>query len=106
MYASLRHYHLTSGSMDDVIHSIDTEFADALAERPGFVAYHVMALGSDALATVTIFRDKDAADQSADMASRFVREKLGDVQLERISAQTGEVQVSRAQSEVLQPAHH
>jgi hypothetical protein len=39
MYASFRRYRMGAGSIDDAMHLADTEFADRLAEEPGFVDY-------------------------------------------------------------------
>lgn len=38
MYASIRTYRMRSGSMDELMHRVDRDFAEALAQEPGFVA--------------------------------------------------------------------
>ena len=47
MYASFRRYRMGAGSIDDAMHLADTEFADRLAEQPGFVDYQAVAMGDD-----------------------------------------------------------
>jgi hypothetical protein len=39
------------------------------------------------------------------MAAGFVQQRLSDLEIERLEASNGEVLVSRALDEVLQPAH-
>jgi hypothetical protein len=106
MYASFRRYRMGAGSMDDAMHLADMEFADRLAEQPGFVDYQVVATSDDMITSVTIFEDEEQCLASNDLAAEFVREHLGPFQIERLEVFGGEVMVSRAAENVLQPAHH
>ena len=106
MFASFRRYRMGAGSMDDAMHLADTEFANRLAEEPGFVDYQVVATGDDTIMSMTIFEDEERCLASNDMAAEFVRELLGPFQIERLEAFGGEVMVSRAAEKVLEPAHH
>ena len=47
MYASLRTYRIGSGSVDAVMRRVDRDFAEALSQEPGFVAYHAIDTGND-----------------------------------------------------------
>ena len=105
MYASIRHWRLEQGDMDDAMHRADEHFADRLAEQPGFIAYECIDCGDDELITMSIFRDREGAERSLDMAAEFIREHLSDMEISRISAREGEVRISRAANEVLEPAH-
>jgi hypothetical protein len=106
MYASFRRYRMGAGSMDDAMHLADTEFADRLAEQPGFVDYQLVATGDDMLMSMTVFDDEEQCLASNDMAAEFVREHLAPFQIERLEVFGGEVMVSRAAERVLEPAHH
>jgi hypothetical protein len=106
MFASIRRYRLQSGSMDDLLHLVDTDFAETIAEVYGFVAYEVIVGEEGELMTMTVFRDRDAAAQSDDMAAEWVRTTLaGQFDITRIDATLGEVAVSRAMADMLEPAH-
>jgi hypothetical protein len=105
MYASIRTYTLDRGDMGEVMHRVDTDFAESLAEQPGFVAYQCIDCGDDTLCTVTVFSDEAAAERSNALAAEFVRDKLGDMELRRTDVKGGRVDVSRAANEVLEPAH-
>jgi hypothetical protein len=106
MYASFRRYRMGAGSIDDAMHLADTEFADRLAEEPGFVDYQVVATGEDTIMSMTIFEDEEQCLASNDMAAAFVRDHLQAFQIERLDTFAGEVMVSRAAEKVLEPAHH
>lgn len=106
MFASVRTYRSGSGSMDALMHRVDRDFADALAMEPGFVAYQVVATGDDTLMSVSVFRTREDAERSSELAAQWVAADLADFDIERIGAITGEVMVSRARSEMLEPAHH
>jgi hypothetical protein len=40
------------------------------------------------------------------MAAEWIKQELSDIEIERLDASSGEIMVSRAESEVLEPAHH
>ena len=45
MHASMRTYRVKSGSVEGLMRRVDRDFAEALAQEPGFVAYQAMTLG-------------------------------------------------------------
>jgi hypothetical protein len=103
--ANVRRYRLKVGSVGDLMHIVDTLFTDRIAEIDGFEAYHALDCGDGQLITISLFRDESGADESNERSKQFVREELGDFDLERTEVIAGKVTVSRARAEVLQPAH-
>jgi hypothetical protein len=106
MYASVRTYRFGSGSIDDLMHTIDTGFAEELAQELGFIGYQAVDLGNGKVCTITMFTSSEQAEASNDMAAAWVAENLGEFDVERMGVIGGEVMVSRAQAELLEPAHH
>jgi hypothetical protein len=106
MHCSARRYRMGAGSIDDLMHRVDVDFADALAQQPGFVAHQAIDCGSDELMSITLFHDEAGASESNELAAQWVAENLGEFELELSEVIGGEVMVSRAASEVLEPAHH
>jgi hypothetical protein len=104
MYASVRHYRMGAGAIDSLMHRVDEEFAPAISQEPGFVAYLALDTGDATVETVSVFRDKAAADASNALASDYVREKLGEFELTRTEVSGGEVFVSRVTAEALEDA--
>jgi hypothetical protein len=110
MYASVRKYSVDAERVDELMHRVDEKFAARLEQMPGFVAYQAIDAGADRAGegrvfTVTICNDREAADRSAEIAAEFVRDELGDMEVERLEAATGTVSVNRALSGVLEAAH-
>jgi hypothetical protein len=110
MYASVRKYSVDGERVDELMHRVDEKFAARLEQMPGFIAYQAIDAGADrtgegTVFTVTICSDREAAERSAEIAAEFVREELGDMEVERLEAATGAVSVNRAMSEVLEAAH-
>ncbi|WCB94147.1 hypothetical protein DSM104299_02875 [Baekduia alba] len=106
MFASIRRYRLDSGEMNDLLHLVDTDFAEAIAEVDGFVAYEVLDCGGTEVVTISVFRDDAAARDSDLMAMEWVRSTLEpqfDVTL--TDTMHGDIAVSRALESMLQPAH-
>jgi hypothetical protein len=106
MYASIRTYRVGSGSIDDLMHRVDRDFAEGLAQEPGFVAYQAIDMGDGTIASMSVFRERELAERSNELAAEWVEDELADFQVERISVLSGEVMVSRAISDVLEPEHH
>jgi hypothetical protein len=105
MYASIRRWRLGSDAVDEALHLVDTQLADAFAEQEGFVAYHVIDCGDGTVCTMTCFTTEEAAHRSNEIAARFVRDELLDFEPERLGAWSGEVKINRARNEVLAVAH-
>jgi hypothetical protein len=102
MYASVRHYSMGAGSIDSLMHRVDEEFAPAISQEPGFVAYFALDTGEATVETVSVFHDKRAAEASTELAFDYVRENLGEFELTRTEVSGGEVFVSRVTAEALE----
>jgi len=105
MYISIRTYRVGKGSIDDVMHRVDRDLAEAFAQEPGFISYHVAQTGERMVASTTLFAEREQADASNELAAEWVADNLDDFEVERIGVIGGEVMVSRAMAEVLEPAH-
>ena len=58
------------------------------------------------VASITMFRERDQAERSNELAAEWVAESLADFEVERMGVMGGEVMVSRAIADLLEPAHH
>lgn len=106
MHASIRTYRIGRGSMDDLMHRVDRDLADAFVQEDGFIAYHVARTGEHTVASITLFGERDQAEASNELAARWVEDALADFDVERMGVMGGEVMVSRALADLLEPAHH
>jgi len=102
MYVSIRTYRVGNGSIDELMHRVDRDLADAFAQETGFMAYQVARTG----ASITMFHERDQAERSNELAAQWVAETLADFDVERMGVMGGEVMVSRAIADLLEPAHH
>jgi heme-degrading monooxygenase HmoA len=106
MYVTIRTYRVGKGSIDELMHRVDRDLADVFAREPGFIAYQCARTGQHTVASVTVFRERAQADASNELAAQWVAEELSDFDVERMGVIGGEVMVSRAISDMLEPAHH
>jgi hypothetical protein len=106
MYASMRTYRVGAGDIDAALHRVDRDFAEALAQEPGFVAYQAIKIGENRMCTTSIFSHREQADASNEIAADWVADALSDFEIERMGVISGEVMVSRARAEMLEAAHH
>jgi hypothetical protein len=104
-FASVRRYVLRTGEVGAVMHTVDQVFADQIGGTEGFEAYHALDCGRGEILSISMFRDQTACEESDEQALRFVNEHLGGFDIARTEVIGGEICVSRALSELLQPAH-
>lgn len=80
MYAVIRRYTLTPGGARELSQRVEREFIPILKSVPGFVNYMIMEGGTewgrDVLATVSIFDNKEGAEESVKRAAKWVGENL------------------------------
>ena len=85
MYAMIRRYRMSNGLMDDLMHKVDTQFADRLQEQLGILHYQAIDTGGGTIMTVTVFEDEDQYRRS-EAAAAGVRKALGEFRVEEIDA--------------------
>jgi hypothetical protein len=103
-FASVRRYEWRSGAVGELMHMVDEMFADRIEAMDGFDAYHALDCGGGEITSISLFRDQAAAEASDELALEFVRKELGRFEIERTEVIGGEVLVSRAMAELLEPA--
>ena len=100
MFVSIRTYRVGHGSIDDLMHLVDRDMAEAFAQEPGsLISYQAAQTGAHTVATITCFREAEQAEASNELAAQWVAEELGDFHVERLGVFGGEVMVSRAIAE-------
>jgi hypothetical protein len=105
VFASIRRYRLQRGSMDELTRRVDEGFAEDVGRQRGFVAYEFMDCGDGEILTLSVFRDADQAEASRELALRWTEENLQDLEFGRLEALRGEILVSRAARDMLEPGH-
>jgi hypothetical protein len=91
--------------MDELTRRVDEGFAEDIGRRPGFVAYEFTDCGDGEILTLSVFRDADQAEASRELALRWTEENLQDLEFGRLEALRGEILVSRAARDMLEPGH-
>jgi|SRR5688572_1799231 hypothetical protein len=103
METSVRKYKVDEEQIDELIRRVDEKFAPSIEAMPGFVAYQLLDCGHGILMTVTTCHDREAAERSVELAADFVAKELEGIEIERVEATIGEVGVSRAIADMLEP---
>ena len=91
--------------MEELTRRVDEGFAEDIGRRPGFAAYEFMDCGDGEIVTLSVFRDADQAEASRELALRWTEENLQDLEFGRLEALRGEILVSRAARDMLEPGH-
>ena len=103
MHTSVRKYKVDPEQMEELIRRVDETFAPRVEAMPGFVAYELLDCGYGIVLTITTCHDREAAERSVELAADFVGRELEGIAVERVEATIGEVGVSRALAEMLEP---
>ena len=90
MHASIRRYKIDPKNMDAVVKRIPGA-VEVIGKLPGFKAYYVVKEAGGAFATVSVFNDRAAADQSVQTAAKWVKENAADLSIGTPEMVTGEV---------------
>lgn len=106
MFASIRTYRIEERAVDAFIHRVDRDFAEGLAQEPGFISYQCLDLGGGRIASMTIFETREQSERSNELAHEWITTEMDDVEIHRMGVMGGSVEVSRAKAELLEPAHH
>jgi heme-degrading monooxygenase HmoA len=91
--------------MEELTRRVDEGFAEDIGRQPGFVSYEFMDCGDGEIITVSVFRDAEQAEASRELAQRWTEENLQDLEFSRLEASGGEILVSRAARDMLEPGH-
>jgi hypothetical protein len=91
MHVSIRTYRVGTGSIDDLMHRVDRDFAEAIAREPGFIAYQAVRTGERTVASITIFRPAEQAEASNELAAQWIAEELQHFKIESMGRFGGEV---------------
>jgi hypothetical protein len=84
---------------------VDSDFAEQISIRPGFISYEFLDCGDSEAMSISIFDRMLSADASRELAQRWTEQRLHDFDMVRFEAMRGEVMVSRADPDMLEPAH-
>ena len=77
MFATIRRYQGQKGTLDDVAQQVQAELVPLLSTQPGFVSYNAINAGNDVAISMTIFRDRAAAEAANKLAADWVKKNIG-----------------------------
>jgi heme-degrading monooxygenase HmoA len=79
MFAAIRYYRTDPDSIESVIRRVKEGFVPLVRETPGFVSYFVLAPGRDEIVSVSVFEDRQGAQESNRKAEEWVRQNLSEL---------------------------
>jgi len=78
MYTVIRHYTVTSGSVDDALKQVETGFVPIVQRIKGFDAYYALKTGDESLATVSVFDTEAGCTESTSAAANWLQSSQPD----------------------------
>ena len=79
MIAAIRYYRTATDSVDEVVHKVKEGFVPVIRDMPGFVAYFVLTPRRDEIVAVSIFEDRESAEESNKKAEEWVRRNVSEL---------------------------
>jgi hypothetical protein len=96
MYTSIRRYKTDPKNVREIAKRAGEGFIPIISQVPGFIAYYVVDAGGGALTSISIFKDRAAADESNQRAASWVNKHLGPLVPQPPEITAGEVLVHKA----------
>ena len=91
MHASIRKYRINSDAVAALAVRVEDGFIPIISRLPGFVSYMVVDGGDGIVASISVFENEEAAEQSNAAAAAWVKENLSDVISEAPEVTAGEI---------------
>ena len=95
MYAVIRRYTVTRGSMNELVREVEQGFLPLVSQIPDFISYELLVEGDDAFSTISVFGSEAGTRESTRQAGEFVRDQLRGFEMERRDTVEGAVRVHR-----------
>ena len=97
MFATIRRYDaIDQEHVSELVKKVDDTLVPTLTELPGFNGYYLIEAGNGVMSSISFFDTAEHADESARVASTWVREqKLENVLPNAPKITTGEVLVQK-----------
>ena len=76
MFAVVRHYHFKPEDGEKIDKIIQDGFVPLLKKAKGFVRYYWLDTGNGEGASLSVFEDKNGADESIHIAAEFVKAQM------------------------------
>jgi hypothetical protein len=94
MHASMRRIKCMPGKAQEVGRRIEEQFVPQMRAVSGFVAYYLVDLGSDEIASISVFQSQAGADEANQKAGAWTKQNLGDITAGPLEARAGQVLVN------------
>ena len=83
MFVAIRYYQTDPDSIDEVVRRVKEGFVPLIRETQGFVSYLVLTPSGreDELVSVSVFENREGAEESNERAADWVRQNLSELLL-------------------------
>lgn len=83
MFGVVRHYHFDKKDAAEIDRLVRDDFVPLIKNAKGFVRYYWLDTGNGEGASFGVFKDKAGADESVQLAAKFVKEKMAKFMIQK-----------------------
>lgn len=94
VYMAIRKYYILPGASEEFLQRVQEGFVPIISQLPGFIAYHVLQVGNDQMATISIFNTPVGAVESTPSALQWVQEHIAGLIQGAPEVMTGQIRAS------------
>lgn len=94
MFTSIRRYNVSNTG--EFTKKVNEGFLPIISSAPGFVAYYGVDEGGGSWSSVSIFKTKEEAEKSNELASGFVKEHLSSLINGAPQVNTGQLVINKS----------
>ena len=91
MYAVIRHYHFKPEDGAKIDKLVAESFVPLIKKAKGFVRYYWLDTGAGEGASLSVFEEKEGAEESVRLAADFVKANLSELMIQKPEVIEGEV---------------
>jgi hypothetical protein len=79
MYAVIRRFNIYEGTTNKIIQRVNEGFLPMISKMRGFVSYHLIDGGDGIISSMSVFEDRQGAEEFTHVANEWVRKNLANV---------------------------
>lgn len=93
MFTSIRKYHVSGGSIDELVREVESGLVPLLSKAPGYLGHYVIASDDGSVVSITGTQDRASVKNLNRLAETWAKDHLKKFKISSAEVSEGEVRV-------------